>query len=90
MFSQGREVGNPVVHVVAGAGLVGPPWPVPVVGDHPVAVAKKKVICSSRPPIVQPWLKRSADLIPNPCRRCSRLPVVVIVAIVQFLSITAG
>jgi hypothetical protein len=27
VVSQGREVGNPVVHVLAGAGLVVRPWP---------------------------------------------------------------
>jgi hypothetical protein len=42
MFSQGREVGNPMIHVVAGAGLVGPAVAAPVVGDHPIPVMKEE------------------------------------------------
>ena len=59
VLGQGREVGNPVVHVVAGAGLVGPAVAAPVVGDHPVAVAKEEVIWASQSSADsgQPWLK---------------------------------
>ena len=42
VFSQGREVVNPMVHVVAGAGLVGPAVAAPVVGDHPIPVMKEE------------------------------------------------
>jgi hypothetical protein len=42
VLGQVREVGSPVVHVVAGAGLVGPAVAAPVVGDHPVALAKEE------------------------------------------------
>ena len=42
MFRQGREVRDPLVHVVTGAGLVGPAVAAPVVGDHPIPVMKEE------------------------------------------------
>ena len=59
VFRQGREVGNPVVHVVAGAGLVGPAVAAPVVGDHPIAVMKEEchlgipVVRAQRPTVAE-------------------------------------
>ena len=51
VLRQGREVGNPVVHVVAGAGLVGPAVAAPVVGDHPIPVTKEE--CHLGVPVVR-------------------------------------
>src|SRR5262245_59726171 len=42
VFSQGREVSNPLAHVGAGAGLVGPAVAPPVVGNDAVALAKEE------------------------------------------------